>query len=50
VGAVAYNRAAFRAAVAGGIADPATRDQFRRATAQALLALTGHHLDVLHRR
>jgi prenyltransferase beta subunit len=48
-GAIAYNASAFNAAVAGGVTVQ-TRDQFRRATAQAMLALTGRHLDVLHRR
>lgn len=40
VGGIAYNAAGFRAAVSGGI-DSMSGDQWRRATAQAMLALAG---------
>ncbi len=49
IGAIAYDRPAFLDAVASGVTS-STRDQFRRSTAQALFALTGRHLDILHRR
>jgi hypothetical protein len=38
IGAIAYNRAAFNAAISGGITDT-TRDQWRRSTPQAFFAL-----------
>lgn len=46
VGAIAYNREGFDAGVADGITDT-TSDQWRRATAQAILGLSGRSLGSL---
>ena len=48
LGAIAFDRAALEAARQDGVTD-ATRDQFRRATSQGVLALVGKHLAGLRR-
>lgn len=48
LGAIAYSRAAFRTAKQDGVDDGA-RDQFRRASAQGILALAGTSLVTLRR-